>query len=262
MASRKVSLIELLLQRHPGKPARELQAAVLRGHVTVNGQVVLKPGAAVAVDAPIELSPPPPFVSRGGEKLAAALDAWGIDCGGSPWIDAGSSTGGFTDCLIQRGAPLVYAVDVGEGQLAWRLRTDARVKVRERTNIMALGAADFDPSPGRAVADLSFRSLQGAARHILGLTLEGRGIFLVKPQFELGGREPRDFHGVVKDPGVVREAVTGLVRRLAAEGVRVRRGIPSPISGRRGNREFLLLLDTGPEAPRETEAVLSGLFAE
>ena len=262
MAGRRTSLIELLLERHPDKPEKELRAAILRGHVTVDGQVVLKPGVPVPGGAELLLRPSSAYVSRGGEKLAAALDAWGIDCTGSPWIDAGCSTGGFTDCLLQHGAPLVYAVDVGEGQLDWSLRTDPRVRTMEGTNIMALGAAAFDPPAGRAVADLSFRSLRGAARHILGLTREGRGIFLVKPQFELGAAAPADFRGVVRDPAIAREAVAGLLERLAAEGVAVRRGTPSPVAGRRGNREFLLLLETGRTEPAETAAVLSGLFAE
>ena len=262
MAARKVSLIELLILHHPDKSERELRSAVLRGHVTVDGQVVLKPGVPVPREASLAVRASPRYVSRGGEKLAAALDAWGIDCAGSPWIDAGCSTGGFTDCLLRRGAPRVYAVDVGEGQLDWRLRSDPRVRTMEGTNIMALRARDLDPPPGRAVADLSFRSLQGAARHILGLTREGWGIFLVKPQFELGGGAPDDFRGVVKDPAIARDAVAGLLERLAAEGVAARRGMPSPIAGRRGNREFLLLLDTGPVDPAEAAAARSGLLAE
>lgn len=262
MGTRKVSLIDLLILRFPDRTEKELRSAVLRGHVTVDGKIMVKPGSPVAAAAPLELRPSPAFVSRGGDKLAAAIDAWGIDCGGSPWIDAGCSTGGFTDCLLQRGAPLVYAVDVGEGQLDWRLRTDARVKVMERTNVMGLRPADLDPLPGRAVADLSFRSLQGAARHILGLTRERWGIFLVKPQFELGDRAPRDFHGVVHDLHVARAAVSDLLRRLAEEGLAARRGMASPIAGRRGNREYLLLLDAAPGLRPDAEAVLSGLFAE
>jgi 23S rRNA (cytidine1920-2'-O)/16S rRNA (cytidine1409-2'-O)-methyltransferase len=164
-----------------------------------------------------------------------------VQCAGSVWIDAGCSTGGFTDCLLQNGAALVHAVDVGEGQLDWRLRGDARVKLMERTNIMSLNRNDLDPLPGRAVADLSFRSLQGAARHILGLTIEGRGIFLVKPQFELR-KPPSEFRGVVRDTDDVQAIVDDLVQRLAAESVTVERRIPSPIAGRKGNRELLFLL--------------------
>jgi 23S rRNA (cytidine1920-2'-O)/16S rRNA (cytidine1409-2'-O)-methyltransferase len=181
-------------------------------------------------------------------KLAAALDRWDIRCGAGPWIDAGCSTGGFTDCLLQRGAPLVYAVDVGEGQLDWRLRNDGRVRVMEGTNIMDVAAASLDPAPAFATADLSFRSLRRAARHILGLTTGGRGIFLVKPQFEYDDAPP-DFQGVVHTQAIA-EIVEKLWRDLAAEGVFLQRAMPSPIPGRKGNRELLWLLELGVGAGR------------
>jgi 23S rRNA (cytidine1920-2'-O)/16S rRNA (cytidine1409-2'-O)-methyltransferase len=248
MAARKVPLIELLKTLHPLTGEKELRAQVLRGNVSVAGEKVVKPGTPVPADADVRLRPSSLFVSRGGDKLNAAIEAWNVDCRGAAWIDAGCSTGGFTDCLLQHGASLVHAVDVGEGQLDWRLRGDNRVKVREGTNIMSLNRSDFEPLPARAVADLSFRSLQGAARHILGLTVEGWGIFLVKPQFEVSSPRsrlrapPRDFRGVVRDPGAVRAIIDDLVERLAAEGVGVEKEIPSPLPGRKGNREFLFLL--------------------
>jgi 23S rRNA (cytidine1920-2'-O)/16S rRNA (cytidine1409-2'-O)-methyltransferase len=241
MASGRISLIDLLKSLHPDTDEKELRAQVIRGNVAVAGEKVVKPGALVRAGAAVSMRPAPAFVSRGGDKLLAALRAWDIECTGSPWIDAGCSTGGFTDCLLQNGAPFVYAVDVGEGQLDWRLRGDARVKVMERTNIMSVNRPDLDPLPGRAVADLSFRSLQGAARHILELTVDGWGIFLVKPQFELR-RPPPDFHGVVRDPDDARSIVEDLVQRLGAEGVAMDRQIPSPVPGRKGNREILFLL--------------------
>ena len=205
---RRLELIELLRTRYPDTSERELLARILRGQVTVNGEKALKPGTRVAADAEVRLQPTSRFVSRGGEKLAAAIRAWNVDCAGAAWIDAGSSRGGFTDCLLQHGAPLVYAVDVGVGQLDWRLRTDRRVRAMEGTNILHVARAALDPPPGRAVADLSFRSLRGAARHILELTTEGWGIFLVawgilvvglidnvvKPLFIKGGVE---MHGAV-----------------------------------------------------------------
>jgi 23S rRNA (cytidine1920-2'-O)/16S rRNA (cytidine1409-2'-O)-methyltransferase len=241
MTARKVPLIELLKSLHPGSDEKQLRAQVIRGNVSVSGEKVLKPGTPVRPDAPVHIRPAPGFVSRGGDKLQAAIREWKVHCAGSVWIDAGCSTGGFTDCLLKNGAALVYAVDVGEGQLDWRLRKDARVKLMERTNIMSLNRNHFDPLPGRAVADLSFRSLQGAARHILGLTIEGRGIFLVKPQFELR-KPPSEFHGVVRDADDALAIADDLVKRLAAEGVAVERRIPSPIAGRKGNREFLFQL--------------------
>jgi 23S rRNA (cytidine1920-2'-O)/16S rRNA (cytidine1409-2'-O)-methyltransferase len=240
MAPRKVPLIELLKALHPGSPEKHLRAQVLRGNVSVEGQKVVKPGTPVRSDAAVHIRPAPGFVSRGGDKLQAAIREWDVRCRDIAWIDAGCSTGGFTDCLLQNGASLVYAVDVGEGQLDWKLRGDARVRVMERTNIMRLDRKDLDPLPARAVADLSFRSLQGAARHILGLTAEGRGIFLVKPQFELR-TPPPEFRGVVGD-GDVQGIVDDLIGRLAAEGVQVEQRMPSPIAGRKGNREFLFQL--------------------
>jgi 23S rRNA (cytidine1920-2'-O)/16S rRNA (cytidine1409-2'-O)-methyltransferase len=260
MPPRRIPLIERLKTLNPRSDERELRAQVLRGNVFVGGDKAVKPGILVPADAAVELRPAPAFVSRGGEKLEAALSAWGVECGGAPWVDAGCSTGGFTDCLLQHGASLVYAVDVGEGQLDWKLRGDRRVKTMERTNVMSLRSSDLHPRPSRAVADLSFRSLQGAARHILGLTTDGWGIFLVKPQFEL--RRPLEgFRGVVRDGEEVRSIVRDLVQRLAAEGVTAEKGIPSPVAGRKGNREFLLLLRFGDGGPDSGE-MLSSLFRE
>jgi 23S rRNA (cytidine1920-2'-O)/16S rRNA (cytidine1409-2'-O)-methyltransferase len=259
---RRLPLIDLLKTLYPDADEKELSADVMRGDVIVDGAPVLKPGWGVPADAEVRRREKSPYVSRGGEKLAAALDAWAIACGGTAWIDAGCSTGGFTDCLLRRGAALVHAVDVGVGQLDWRLRGDPRVRLLEGTNIMAVNGGDLDPRPSRAAADLSFRSLRGAARHVLSLTEEGWGIFLVKPQFEL----PRDtpgFHGVVDDPAVVRGILSELIAQLAAEGVRAEKAIPSPLRGRKGNREYLFLLRAGEGggAP-DAEGLISGLVRE
>lgn len=161
MPSARVALLDLLKLLHPARDEKELFSTILRGGVTVDGQKVVKPGTRVDPDARIEMRDGAPFVSRGGEKLTHALDAWGVACSGTTWIDAGCSTGGFTDCLLQKGASLVYAVDVGVGQLDWKLRGDARVRVMEGTNIMAVSRADLDPVPMRAVADLYFPVLEG-----------------------------------------------------------------------------------------------------
>ncbi len=238
---RRAALIDVLGQRFAERGAQELLARVMRGDVTVDGQVVTKPGTPVRPDADIRVQPGRAWVSRGGAKLDAALERWALSCRSGPWIDAGSSTGGFTDCLLRRGAPMVYAVDVGVGQLDWRLRGDPRVRVREGTNIMDLGREDFDPPAACAAADLSFRSLRRAARHILGLTTEGWGVFLVKPQFEYANA-PADFHGVVRRADELASILSLLRRDLAAEGVSVARAMPSPVAGRRGNRELLWLL--------------------
>ncbi len=248
MSPRRLSLIELLKTAYPQRSEKELFAQVLRGEVSVNGELVTKPGLRFDADASVSARPLPAFVSRGGEKLAHALDEWKISCNGSVWIDAGCSTGGFTDCLLQRGASLVYAVDVGVNQLDWRLRQDPRVRVMEGTNVMDIVAGSLEPAPQRIAADLSFRSLRGAARHLLQLAEETWGIFLVKPQFEWK-LPTADFHGVVKEPGMVLEIVRKLLDDLRAEGVGAEKATLSPVRGRKGNRELLLLLRCGGERP-------------
>jgi 23S rRNA (cytidine1920-2'-O)/16S rRNA (cytidine1409-2'-O)-methyltransferase len=222
----------------------------------------VKPGTPVAADVPISIREKPPYVSRGGEKLAAALDLWGIACEGKTWIDAGCSTGGFTDCLLRRGASLVYAIDVGENQLDWRLRADPRVRVMEATNVMAVRGEELDPTPDSAVADLSFRSLRLAASRILSLTAERRGIFLVKPQFEYI-HPPRDFDGVVRGQGALRDILSDLVAGLGNEGVRAEDAVESPLRGRKGNREFLFLLRLGSgPGTTESDALMGKLLLE
>ena len=236
--ARRVALIDLLAARYPDRERRVLYAQVLRGEVTVDGAPVLKPGAPVPAEAAVAVRALPTFVSRGGEKLAAALAAWKVECRGVVWLDAGCSTGGFTDCLLQNGASLVHAVDVGEGQLHWQLRQDPRVHLLEGTNVMDLVPGSLTPPPSRAVADLSFRSLRRAARHVLDLTAERRGIFLVKPQFEMVTAPP-EFHGVVKGAGALRSILESLCADLAAEEVAVAAIMRSPLRGAKGNREFL-----------------------
>jgi 23S rRNA (cytidine1920-2'-O)/16S rRNA (cytidine1409-2'-O)-methyltransferase len=241
---RRVRLIDLLKTIYPSRDEKELFAEILRGEVLVGGEKIVKPGTPVRADAEISVREKPPYVSRGGEKLAAGLDQWAIACAGTTWIDAGCSTGGFTDCLLRRGASRVYAIDVGENQLDWRLRADPRVRVMESTNVMTVRASDLDPVPDSAVADLSFRSIRRAATHILGLTAARRGIFLVKPQFEYR-RPPQDFRGVVQGKGALRDILTDLIAGLTDEGVGVEGAMESPLRGRKGNREFLFLLRLG-----------------
>ena len=227
----------------------------MRGDVLVNGNPVEKPGARVDQEATVRLRDSSPYVSRGGEKLAWALDQWGIECAGTAWLDAGCSTGGFTDCLLAHGASRVYAVDVGVNQLDWKLRADPRVTVMEGTNVMDLEPEYFRPAPGQAAADLSFRSLRRAASHVLSLTTEGRGIFLVKPQFEWA-RPSEEFRGVVRDPQTVVSIVVELMEALAVEDVRVERALLSPIHGHKGNREVLFLLSLGNAQPGDVTGKL------
>lgn len=234
-------LLSELRRRFPQYSSEELLARVLCGEVYLCGERVRDPRRHVDAAAQLELrrlGERGGFVSRGGVKLQAALDAWRIDPAGKVFLDAGASTGGFTDCLLQRGAAAVHSVDVGYNQLDYRLRTNPRVIVHERTNIMHLQR--LEPSPHAAVLDLSFRSLSGAAAHVLSLTSEKWGVALLKPQFEWSSPQA-DFDGVVPPP-MVAQIVDDAIARIEADGVGVSRRMESPITGGHGNREFLLLL--------------------
>ncbi|HEY5012441.1 MAG TPA: TlyA family RNA methyltransferase [Acidimicrobiia bacterium] len=179
------------------------------------------------------------FVSRGGHKLAAALDAFAIDPAGRRALDAGASTGGFTDCLLQAGATEIVAVDVGRGQLAWSLRNDPRVQVVERTNLRDLHAGALGAPFDLVVVDLSFISLRLVGVNLLELASDDADfVLLVKPQFE-AGRARVGKGGVVRDPVVHREVLAEVVRDLDAIGLGIRAVVPSPIRGAEGNAEFL-----------------------
>lgn len=182
------------------------------------------------------------FVGRGGEKLAAALDAFGIEVAGRLAIDAGASTGGFTDCLLQRGAAGVIAVDVGYGQLDWKIQSDPRVDIRDRTNFRWMTGDDIPGLADVLVADLSFISLTLVAGVVESLTADSADIvLLVKPQFEVGKNEvPRG--GVVRDPAAHHRAIAKVIEAYATVGMNAAGLIPSPIEGAKGNREFLLWL--------------------
>jgi 23S rRNA (cytidine1920-2'-O)/16S rRNA (cytidine1409-2'-O)-methyltransferase len=258
----KLLLIELLKIRFPHYDEKELFAAVLRGEVEVDGEKMIKPGAGVEPSSSLVLrSVSRRYVSRGGGKLAHALSIWRLSVEGKIFLDAGCSTGGFTDCLLQHGASLVYSVDVGYNQLDWRLRADSRVVARERTNVMDLSPADFDPAPDQAVADLSFRSMRRAAAHILGLTTDGMGIFLVKPQFEWMD-PPSAFRGVVEKPGQILEILLPLLAELSREGVSPLKALLSPMLGRKGNREFLFLFSNREKTGEDMERLLKELIRE
>ncbi len=215
---------------------------ILAGDVRVDGGVERRASANVAAEAAIDIAQPPRFVGRGGDKLDHALDAFGIDAGGLVALDVGASTGGFTDCLLQRGAARVYAVDVGYGQLDARLRGDDRVVVIERTHIRQL--ASLPERPSFAVVDVSFISLTQALPNTIALVEPGsRVLALVKPQFEAGKDEvPRD--GVVRDPLVQATVVGRVAGWWVSHGLRVRGVTASPLLGAAGNREIFLLLET------------------
>jgi len=230
-----------LVRRGMAVTRTEARDAILAGRVTVAGRPASKPGSLVARDEPVVMSgPPPPYVSRGGEKLAAALDRFAVDPGGRRCLDAGASTGGFTDVLLSRGAEHVVAVDVGYGQLAWRLRRAPRVTVMDRTNVRALRPADLPYRPDLIVADLSFISLTTVIPSLSDVAAPGCDlILLVKPQFE---SPPSDVRrgGVVTDPAAWRRAVGRVVDGCRAHDLGPTAVIASPVRGPAGNVEFLL----------------------
>ena len=215
------------------------QALILAGDVTVDGQKVDKPGHAVAPDSKIELADQPRYVGRGGLKLEAALDHFGISVQGKVCLDVGSSTGGFTDCLLQRGAARVYAIDVGTGQLDWKLRNDPRVIVREQLNARYLSRNEVPEPIDLAVCDVSFISITMILPVLPNLLAKSAGmVILVKPQFELE-RHQVGKGGIIRDPVLHRQAcrrVDDAVKQLGFQT----QIIPSPVLGAEGNQEFLL----------------------
>ncbi|MEI8093564.1 MAG: SAM-dependent methyltransferase [Spirochaetales bacterium] len=237
MKPRGQALLDLLVRLYPEQERERLFSRILCGEVQVDGSTLKDPKVPVPSDAEVVLSARK-FVSRGGFKLDPVLEAWNLPVKGQVFLDAGSSTGGFTDALLQRGALLVHAVDVGTAQLDWKLRSDARVRVHEGTNVMSLSS--LDPPPDAAVADLSFRSLRGAARKILELTTGGWLVALVKPQFEWVGA-PADFTGIVPEEQVA-AILASLQTDLVGEGVWVQAWQASSLRGRKGNQEYLAWL--------------------
>ena len=232
---------QLLVQRGLVESRRQAQAMVLAGEVLIDEQKVDKPGHRIPAAAAIRLvRQQPPYVSRGGLKLAAALSVFGIDVAGAACLDIGASTGGFTDCLLQRGAARVHAVDVGAGQLHWRLRQDERVIVRERLNARYLAESDLGERVDFAACDVSFISAAKIVPRLpLVLKPGARAVVLAKPQFEVG-REQVGKGGIVRDPEQHRQAVAAVARSLEQGGLGPVDWIESPVLGARGNREFLL----------------------
>ncbi len=227
------------------------KALVMAGTVYVNGEKQTRPGATVRSDAAVEVRGGKlAYVSRGGLKLEKALDTFAVDPSGAVCVDCGASTGGFTDCLLQRGAKRVYAVDVGYGQLAWSLRTDERVTVMERTNARNLTPDMFPERMDLAVMDMSFISLRLVLPAVKSLLRpEGQVISLVKPQFE-AGREKVGKKGVVRDPAVHREVLEGFAENAGELGFVLRGMTFSPVRGPEGNIEYLAWLGlTGEEVP-------------
>lgn len=245
MPAAKSRLDQLIVQRGLAPSREQAQALILAGAILVNGQKAVKPGHAVPSDAELaRVGELPRFASRAGLKLEAALDHVGIEATDRVALDVGSSTGGFTDCLLQRGARRVYAVDSGTNQMIWRLRTDPRVHLLEKTNARFLSAADLELPPGQSPSlltlDVSFISATLLLPNLLPLLARPADIVvLVKPQFE-AGRAAVGKGGVVRDPAAHQAALDRVTQSLAALGATNLASLPSPILGAHGNQEFLL----------------------
>ena len=236
----RLRLDQLLVQRGLCDSREQAKRLILAGEVVVEGQGKLKPGANVAEEAEIQIKEKPKYVSRGGLKLEGALKAFEVDPRGRVGVDIGSSTGGFTDCLLQAGAERVFAFDVGTNQLVWKLRDDPRVVSREKFNCRNLTAEDVGEPAGIVVIDVSFISLTKILPAAFGvLAPDGDLVCLIKPQFELD-RADIGKGGIVREPELHEKAVAKIEKFVTEELNKQWRGLTdSPITGTDGNREFL-----------------------
>jgi 23S rRNA (cytidine1920-2'-O)/16S rRNA (cytidine1409-2'-O)-methyltransferase len=273
--ARKQRLDLVLVERGLASSRQQAQQLIRAGRVRSGDRVLDKPGLDVLPGLDLQVQQPPRYVSRGGEKLEAALDAFPIAIAGRVCLDGGIATGGFTDCLLQRGAARVYGVDVGYGQTAWSLRSDGRVTLRERTNLRHLTAAELygpnDPVADLAVADVSFISLVLVLPALLALLKAPQDgaeldlVVLVKPQFEVGKARVGK-GGVVRDPAAHCDAIAGVVAAAQALGLRAAGLVASPITGPAGNHEYLLWLqaagDAGLAAEGDGSSEASAVSAE
>jgi 23S rRNA (cytidine1920-2'-O)/16S rRNA (cytidine1409-2'-O)-methyltransferase len=252
----KARLDVLLVERGLVESRSQAQRLVMAGEVRVDGQVVLKAATTVDSNAVLELTGRPRYVSRGGDKLEAALNAFGVSPAGRVCADIGASTGGFTDCLLQYSAKRVYAIDVGKGILEWKLRQDPRVVVMESTNARYL---EHLPEPVSLVTiDASFISLKTFFPVIKGWFGEqdGEVIALIKPQFEAGRSLVGRGKGVVRDPGVHRQVLLSVLQESLEKGYRLQGLIRSPLLGPKGNIEFLAWLCLGGEGSLDLNEVV------
>ncbi len=259
---KKTRLDILLTERGLAESRTKAQALIMAGRVRVDGQTQLKPGAPVAAESTLTVEAGPRFVSRGGEKLDAALAAFSIDARGLVCADVGASTGGFTDCLLQRGAAKVYALDVGKGILHWKIRTDPRVAVMEGTN--ARFVESLPEGVDLVTIDASFISLKTLLPVVRAWFREDRrrvgAVALIKPQFEAGKKDAARGEGVIRDPAVHKQVLTNVLAFAQSEGWSVRGLIRSPLLGPKGNVEFLAWLGWGEPGMVEglIEAVVRG----
>jgi len=241
----KIRLDQLLVQRGMAESRKKAKAMIMAGEVYVDSLKADKPGHLFSGSSSVTLKKSPhSYLSRGGLKLEAALDHFSIDVNGLTMLDIGASTGGFTDCLLRRGARKVIAVDVGYGQIHWKLRNDPRVLILEKTNARHLTPKDIAEDVDGAVIDVSFISLKLVVPPVSRLLLGNSFIVaLIKPQFEAGKRHVKG--GVVRDPSVHREVIDGLGGFFEAQGWNVAGYVPSPILGPKGNQEFLIYMKRG-----------------
>jgi 23S rRNA (cytidine1920-2'-O)/16S rRNA (cytidine1409-2'-O)-methyltransferase len=263
----KTRLDVLLVARGLADSRSQALRLVMAGQVRVAGQVMLKPATNVASDCVIEIDRGPRFVSRGGEKLEAALEAFKLPVSGRICADVGASTGGFTDCLLQHGAKRVYAIDVGGGILDWKLRQDERVVVMENTNARYL---DYLPEPVDLVTiDASFISLKLLLPVVKGWLLSSAPtreesardvIALIKPQFEAGRAEVRRGKGVIRDPAIHRQVLTNILTFARQQKYEVRGLVRSPLLGPKGNVEFLTWLSLN-QTPGQPDIELGSLVS-
>jgi len=259
----KVRLDVLLVERGLAESRAKAQAMIMAGQVRVADQVMLKPATAVSTDSVLTVDSGPRFVSRGGEKLDAALEAFAMDVTGLICADVGASTGGFTDCLLQRGAARVYAIDVGKGILHWKLRNDPRVVVMEETNarfveslpeqvsIVTVDASFISlkillPVVKRWISPSSLTPLPASTSLPLRSARKGEGniIALIKPQFEAGRKDVARGDGVIRDPEIHKQVLLDVLSFAQYEGFQIRGLIKSPLLGPKGNAEFLAWLDS------------------
>ena len=240
-STKKQPLDELLVKQGLALSLTQARALIMAGEVVVDDHAIDKPGTLVALTAQIRLkSRPNRYVSRGGTKLEKPLDTFSVNVSGKVVLDVGASTGGFTDCLLQRGARTVYTIDVGYGQLAWKLREDERVAVLERVNICALTQAEIPTPADLAVIDVSFTSLKKIWPPVIALLKpQGALLSLVKPQFE-ARKEDVEAGGIVRSLKTYQEVMRAVVETAHALKLHVVGIMESPIRGQKGNREFFL----------------------
>src|SRR3989304_5016046 len=250
---------ELLVARGLAESRNQAQRLVMAGQVRADGQVVAKPSSRLAPEAALVVDKGPRFVSRGGDKLAAAIETFGVKVSGRVCADGGAPTGGFTDCLLQQGAAKVYASDVGKGQLHWKLRQDPRVEVMEETNARYVGKL---PEPVDVVTiDASFISLKTLLPVVRNWMAEkGELLGLIKPQFEAGKSQVRKGKGVIRDPQIHRQVLTEILAYPREQGFNVVGLTRSPLLGPKGNAEFLLWANNAKATALDAGRFIEPLF--